>query len=140
MTSAVPLGARLSGGPLPWLARTTIRGRRSSRGGIHEIPNADQVLRYEVLQLQPQTPEETVEAFKTVFGGWVENYKATVAETTKQTVLAKQKLVKNNIQPPGGAPPQQTPQNFKKVNPHTGKTEVDWDAIRAVSLSRMQSK
>lgn len=102
------------------------------------IPNADQVLRYEVLQLQPTTPEETVEAFKTVFGGWVENYKSVVAETTKQRTVEKHKLTTNNIQPPGGTPPQPTPTSFKRVNKMTGKTEVDWDALRKVALDKVK--
>ena len=87
-----------------------------------------------MLQLQPTTPEETVEAFKTVFGGWVEKFNATVKATTKQQVVAKHKLQTNNIQPPGGAPPQPEPTSFKKVNKMTGKTEVDWDAIRKNAL------
>jgi hypothetical protein len=102
------------------------------------IPNADQLLRYEVLQMGTQTPDQTIEAFKTVFGGWVENVKAVTTEQNKSTVLAKQKLVQNNIQPPGGAPPQPSPVSFKKVNKMTGKTEVDWDAIRATALERMK--
>jgi hypothetical protein len=116
---------------------TTIGGLFKSHPYMQKlIPNAEQVLRYEVLQLRPNTPEETVEAFKTVFGGWVENYKATVAETTKQRTVEKHKLTTNNIQPPGGAPPQPTPTSFKKVNKMTGKTEVDWDALRAVALQK----
>lgn len=120
---------------------TTIKGLFSENKAIADlIPNADQVLRYEVLQLGPTTPEETVEAFKTVFGGWVEKYNASVKATTKSTVLGKQKLTSNNIQPPGGAPPQPNPTNFKKVNPMTGKTEVDWAALRAVGTSMLGNK
>lgn len=119
---------------------TTIKGLFSEHPYIEKlIPEADQMLRYQVLQMAPKTPQETVEAFKTVFGGWVETYKSTVAEQNKSTVLAKQKLVKNNIQPPGGAPPQPAPTSYKKVNKMTGKTEVDWDAIRAVSLERLNN-
>lgn len=118
---------------------TTIGGLFKEHPYIQKlIPNAEQVLRFEVLQLKPSTPEETVDAFKTVFGGWVENYKATVAETTKQTVVAKHKLSTNNIQPPGGAPPQPAPSTFKKVNKMTGKTEVDWDALRAVGMQMLK--
>jgi hypothetical protein len=117
---------------------TTIKGLFNEHPYIGKlIPNADQLLRYEVLQMKPGTHEEAVDAFKTVFGGWVENFKSTVSEQNKSTVLAKQKLVKNNIQPPGGAPPQQPPTDFKKVNKMTGKTEVDWDRIRSAALERM---
>jgi hypothetical protein len=118
---------------------TTIKGLFNEHPYLQKvIPNADQLLRYEVLQLQPTTPAETLEAFKTVFGGWVENFKSTVAEANKQSVVQKHKLTSNNIQPPGGAPPQQTPTNYKKVNPMTGKTEVDWEALRNVGLSMLK--
>jgi hypothetical protein len=120
---------------------TTVGGLFKEHPYIQKlIPNAEDLLRYEVLQLKPQTHQEAVEAFKTVFGGWVEQFKAVVAEQNKSTVLAKQKLVKNNIQPPGGTAPQQQPQSFKKVNKMTGKTEVDWDALREHSLQRLNSK
>lgn len=118
---------------------TTIKGLFSEHPHLQKlIPNADQLLRYEVLQLQPKNPAETLEAFKTVFGGWVENFKASVAEANKQAVVARHKLSTNNIQPPGGAPPQPAPANYKKVNPMTGKTEVDWNALRAVGLSMLK--
>ncbi len=102
------------------------------------IPNAEQLLRYEVLQLKPATPAETLEAFKQVAAGWVENFKSVTAETNKQAVVAKHKLTSNNIQPPGGTPPQAAPTNYKKVNPMTGKTEVDWNALRAISLDMLK--
>jgi hypothetical protein len=96
------------------------------------VPNADQVLRYEVLKLQPRTPEETLDAFKQVFGGWVDNYKQIVAETSKSQVIQKQKLQANNIQGPGGGQVQPQPQSFKKPD---GK--LDWDAMRAAALSKL---
>jgi hypothetical protein len=120
---------------------TTIKSLFSEAKHVAQlIPNAEQVLRYEVLQLQPKTPEETLEAFKTVFGGWVENYNATVKATTKQSVIEKHKLSTNNIQPPGGAPPQPEPTSFKKVNKMTGKVEVDWDKLRSASLDMLDRK
>jgi hypothetical protein len=120
---------------------TTVKGLFKEHQHIADlIPNAEQVLRYEVLQLQPTTAEETLEAFKTVFGGWVEKFNATVKATTKQQVVAKHKLTTNNIQPPGGAPPQPEPTSFKKVNKMTGKHEVDWDAIRASALDSLGRK
>jgi hypothetical protein len=99
------------------------------------IPNAEQVLRYEVLKLQPSTPEETLAAFKQVAEGWVETFNRQVEARNKSAVIAKSKLTSNNIQPPGGAQVQPTPTNFKKVNPMTGKTEVDWDALRNAALN-----
>jgi hypothetical protein len=104
------------------------------------VPNWEEVLRYNVAQMNPQTPAEAIDAFKNVFGGWVENFKATVAETTKQVVVAKQKLVQNNIQPPGGGQVQPQPTSFQKVNPMTGKTEVDWAALRETAMGMLGNK
>jgi hypothetical protein len=104
------------------------------------IPNADQMLRYEVLRLAPSTPEETIQAFKQVAEGWVENLNKTVEKRTKQSVIQKQKLVGNNIQPPGGASVQPQPTSFKKVNPMTGKTEVDWKALNSVAMGLLDKK
>ena len=92
----------------------------------------------EVLQLQPKSAAETLDAFKQVAAGWVENFKATVAEANKSSVVQKHKLTSNNIQPPGGAPPQPAPVSYKKVNPMTGKTEVDWKSLREVGLSMLK--
>lgn len=117
---------------------STIKGMFKEHAQVAElIPNADQVLRYEVLRLQPKTPEETLEAFKTVFGGWVEKFNATVKSTNKQAVIEKHKLSTNNIQPPGGAPPQPEPLSFKKVNKMTGKSEVDWAKVRQAALESL---
>jgi hypothetical protein len=99
------------------------------------IPNAEQVLRYEVLKLGPSTPDETLAAFKQVAEGWVETFNRQVESRNKSAVINKQKLVSNNIQPPGGAQVQPQPTNFKKTNPHTGKQEVDWDALRNAALN-----
>lgn len=102
------------------------------------IPNAEDMLRYQVLQLKPQTAEETLEAFKTVFGGWVENVKSVITDTNKQSVIAKQKLVKNGIQPPGGSGVQPQVESFKTVNKFSGKTEVDWTKLREASLEYLK--
>lgn len=96
------------------------------------VPHAEQVLRYEVMNMRPSTPEEALDAIKTVFGGWVENYRAAVGETTKQSVLDKQKLVQNNIQPPGGVAPQTQPTQFK-----TKDGKVDWNALRGAALNML---
>lgn len=101
------------------------------------IPNAEQLLRYEVSKMRPQTAEETLEAFRTVVGGWKERFDAAVKETTKQSVVVKQKLTKNNIQPPGGAGVQPQPTNFQKVNKLSGKQELDWDALHNAALAKL---
>lgn len=102
------------------------------------VPNFNEVLRYNVAQMAPRTPAETLEAFKTVFGGMVENFKAAVAETTKSSVIQKQELLKNNIQPPGGAAVTPQPTSFKKTNPMTGKTELDWSKLTEAGLAMLK--
>lgn len=104
---------------------------------VNVIPDAEQVLRYNVAKMQPKTPEEAVQAFKTVFGGWVEKYNSSVAESTKGKVVAKQKMLATNIQPPGGAGVQPQPTNFKKVNNITGKEELDWNKLHEAALAAL---
>jgi hypothetical protein len=99
------------------------------------VPNAEDVLRWNVLQMQPGTPEETVQAVRTVFGGWVENFQAQVAEATKTQAVAKQKLVTNNIQPAGGIPPAPTP-----TAPTVKNGQVDWKQLNAMAMSMLGSK
>lgn len=102
---------------------------------VNLIPEAEQVLRYKVLQLGPKTPEETLEAFKTVFGGWKEQYDAAVANANKSRVITKQKLERVNVQPQGGTGVQPQPTSFKKTNPLSGKTELDWNKIHDAALA-----
>lgn len=104
------------------------------------IPNADQNLRFEVLQLAPKTAAETLDAFKQVAAGWVEKISAHQAAQKKQEVISKNKLVKNNIQGPGGTQVTPQPTNFKKVNRMTGKTEVDWSALHSVAMGVLDKK
>lgn len=96
------------------------------------IPNATDMLRYQVSLMQPQTAAEAVEAFKTVFGGWVENYNDAVQASNKTSVIAKHKLSQNNIQPPGGATVQPQPASFKGAD---GK--VDWNKVRQNALNML---
>ena len=99
------------------------------------VPEANEMLRYKVFQMQPKTPEETIQAFKDVFGGWVEQFESVVADTNKTKVVQKAKLASNNVQPPGGAGVQPQPTNFKKTNPMTGKSEVDWSKLHDAAMA-----
>lgn len=108
----------------------------SHREVVDLIPNIEDVLRYNVYQMQPQTPEETVEAFKTVFGGWVEKYNQSVMNAAKQKVIAKAGLVNNNIQPSGGTQVQPTP-----IQTYDSKSnKVDWKAINAAAMAFIGDK
>lgn len=96
------------------------------------IPNAEQLLRYNVQQMitEETTPAEVTELFRTVAAGWSEEIKAALAEHNKTAVVNKQKLVDNNIQPPGGSPV--TPQPADIKDPKTGK--VDWSKVTEMAM------
>lgn len=118
--------------------RSTIDGLFQEHPYIKEIvPDAEDVLRWNVAKMSPQTHEEAIEAFKNVFGGWVENYKAAVENTTKQAVLNKQKLEQNNIQPSGGTQIQPVPAK-PGFDSKTGK--IDWNALNATAKAMLSSK
>jgi hypothetical protein len=96
-------------------------------------PQAEDVLRYEVLKLQPKTTEEAVQAFKDVFAGWVEGYEETVKETMKSKVTNKDKLLSNNIQPAGGIPPQPQPTSFVSKD-----NKIDWNKLNQAALEMLK--
>jgi hypothetical protein len=117
---------------------TTIKGLFEAHPHVVKLtPNAEDMLRFQVSQMKPRTEAEAVEAFKTVFGGWVENFNQVVKDTTKQTVINKQKLVEGNIQPPGGSGPQPQVTDFKTVNKLTGKQDIDWSKLRGMAESML---
>jgi hypothetical protein len=95
------------------------------------IPNANELLRWNVQQLNPQTPEETLAAFRQVAAGWSESIKEQIAAHNKTLVINKQQLVDNNIQAPGGSPVVPTPTSFN--DPKTGK--LDWSKVTAAAMA-----
>lgn len=101
------------------------------------IPNTEQVLRWTVSEMKPRTEAETIQAFKDVVGGWVENFKSVQADTSKTAVIAKQKLATHGIQPPGGSGVQPQPTTYKKTNALTGKSEIDWSVLRSAAESML---
>ena len=104
------------------------------------IPNAEQNLRYEVAKLDPRTPEATIEAFKHVFGGWVESYKNSVAATSKKQVIEKHKLETNNVKPAkGAAQVQPQPETYLTKN-RAGRMDVDWKAMNKTALEMLNKK
>jgi hypothetical protein len=107
---------------------STIEGLFKAHSQIVDvIPDAEQMLRWQVLQMKPQTAADTIDAIKTVFGGWKEKFDSAVTNANKKAVINKQKLVAGNIQPPGGAAPQQTPAT---ATPKTPKGDIDWAVLR----------
>jgi hypothetical protein len=96
---------------------------------LNKVRRAEDVIRYEVALLKPQTREEALEAFNQVVQGMVEDLDEGFKSTnTKQVVkqAAAKKLESSRIEPPGGSGPQIQPQtNFMKSD-----GGVDWNAIR----------
>lgn len=98
------------------------------------IPNAEDLIRYQVAAMQPQTQAEAVEAFNAVaremVAGIGKHFQST--QKAQRIAEAKQKLVTNSIEPAGGTPPQQQPLNYK--NPDG---TVNWNAIRNAAASML---
>lgn len=93
---------------------------------LKSIPRAEELIRYEVAQMKPQTEAEALDAFRTVAQGMTEEIgKHFKAQQKIQVVAAaKQKLESKSIEPAGGSAPQIAPTNFK--NPDGS---VNWKAV-----------
>lgn len=93
------------------------------------IPNAEDVIRFQVFQMQPQTIEETLNAFSQVTKGLVEklgnHFKATAPEGAGAPPAPAKKVV--TPEPPGGlGSPAPQPTSFKKKD-----GSIDWDLVEA---------
>jgi hypothetical protein len=85
---------------------------------LKSIPNAEDLIRFEVAKLQPQTEAEALNAFKQVSQGMVEDLAKHFQAQKKIQVVAqaRQKLESKTIEPPGGSAPQLQPTNFKNAD------------------------
>lgn len=93
---------------------------------LNAIPNAEDLIRYNVALMQPKTEADAVTAFKTVAQGIVDDVKKHYTANNKVQAIAaqKQKLVTSSIEPAGGAAPQIAPKSFKAAD-----GTVDWKAV-----------
>lgn len=91
------------------------------------IPDAEAIIRYNVVQMNPQSEQEAVEAFHQVANGIVEGLNKHFKTTQKaqKIAAAKQKLETSTIEPPGGAAPQLKPNSFKEAD-----GTVNWNKVR----------
>lgn len=94
---------------------------------LNGIPNAEDLIRYNVAMMNPQTEAEALDAFRQVAGGMVENISKHFTATKKVAAVtaAKEKLTTKTIEPAGGAAPQIAPASYK--NSDGG---VDWNKVR----------
>jgi hypothetical protein len=97
---------------------------------LKSIPRAEELIRYEVAQLNPQTEGEALAAFRQVAQGMVEDIGQHFQAQRKIQVVtaAKQKLESKSIEPAGGSAPQPAPTNYKNAD-----GSVNWKAVTAMA-------
>lgn len=93
---------------------------------LKSIPNAEDLIRFNVVKMEPASQAEAVEALKTVARGIVDDigkhYKQT--EVVQKIAAAKQKLTTATIEPAGGSAPQLAP-----VNHHNADGSLNWKSV-----------
>lgn len=111
---------------------STLAGIFASNPVLKSIPNAEDLIRFEVAKLRPETQEAAVQAFKDVSQGMVEDIGKHFAAQNKIAKVAavKAKLESKSIEPAGGSAPQIEPANFK--NPDG---TVNWNKVRDMARS-----
>lgn len=97
---------------------------------LNSIEAAEDLIRWKVYNLQPKTIEETKELFSKVAKEQVDKITAAYNDYNKRNIVAKQKLVTNNIEPPGGGGVVPQPQTFRAQD-----GSVDWKALRDSAVS-----
>jgi hypothetical protein len=99
---------------------------------LKSIPNVEDLIRFEVSQLKPQTETEALDAFKQVSKGMVEEISRHFKAQQKITKVAevKAKLESKSIEPPGGSAPQIQPTNFKDSD-----GSVNWNKVKEMALN-----
>lgn len=102
---------------------------------LQSVPEIEDVIRYRVSQMQPQTIEEALKAFEKVSGDVASAMGAKFTDARKEQALTKQKLVGGGIEPPGGAAvPANTPTSFRD-----SKTNViDWKSLGAAAAAYVE--
>lgn len=102
---------------------------------LQSVPEIEDVIRYRVSQMQPQTIEEALKAFEKVSGDVASAMGAKFTDARKEQALTKQKLVGGGIEPPGGAAvPTNTPTSFRD-----SKTNViDWKSLGAAAAAYVE--
>lgn len=99
---------------------------------LSKVRRAEDILRYEVAQMNPKTLKEANEAFITVAQGMVEDLQEGFTTANKTKVVAAAKLAKPRIEPPGGSGPQIQPRNFKKAD-----GTPDWKQLSSAAADLM---
>lgn len=99
---------------------------------LQSVPEIEDVIRYRVSQMQPQTIDEALSAFEKVSGEVASAMGAKFNDARKEQALTKQKLVQGGIEPPGGAAvPANAPTQFR--DPKTNV--IDWTKLGAAAAA-----
>lgn len=100
---------------------------------LQAIDNVETLIRFKVLQSNPQTVEEAKSAFEKIVKTQVEKLQSKFVETNKQTLINKEKL-KQGIEPPGGGGIAPQPKSYTKGR------RVDWDALEADAITSLRGR
>ncbi len=103
---------------------------------LKALPEIEDIIRFRVAQLEPESLEQTQAAFKSVAAELARNIESPFVARQQQQVAQRQALTTNGIEPPGGAVPQ-APQTDYRNKDGRG---LDWDRLRnaALDLTRQQ--
>jgi hypothetical protein len=82
----------------------TIKDNLDTNPALKAIPRIEELIRFEVGQMQPESVEEMLEAINVVSKGIVEGLQETYNQSRSAQLIAREKLVKEGIEPPVGAP------------------------------------
>ncbi len=118
----------------------TINGILTANPVLKAIPNVQQLLRNEVMALQPRTQDEMFEAFDVAAKGIVEEIESNYNQARAMALIAKQELVDAGVQPPKGQAPNTTivNQTPNLMNPRTGK--FDFKALSRVGRDYLNQR
>ncbi len=93
-------------------------------------PEFEDILRYRVASLSPQTLEETQQAFQKIGAEMASNLRKPFEVAQQQQQIRHQQVVSQGIEPPGGVPPQPTAPSFKNE-----KGQLDWKKLKEAAIS-----
>ncbi len=98
------------------------------------IPLAEDLLRFQVAKLNPQSLQEAQEAFKTVAEGMMDDLQRKFTDQNKTKLAAAAKLTTARIEPPGGTgiQIQPTPASYDKE-----KNSMNWKGLHAQAKQMM---
>jgi hypothetical protein len=89
---------------------------------LSAVDGMEDLIRYKVYKLNPQSPQDAINAFQRVAKEQVEKLNSRYTELNKKQIVQKSKLA-NGTEPPGGSGVQPQAKTFRKGN------SVDWKAL-----------